>query len=596
LWFDTGGYLVRILAGPRIRVDIRRNSQAGPLAGTIAAVTDGQGHSLAFAYRVAAGRAYLSHIDSALGRYQYRHEAAGETAAPGALRLAAMLRPDGMQRRYLYEAGSQAGNAMALTGIEILSADQKHRQRISTWAYDLQGRAVLSIRGGPDSQAGRISLQYVRPPAPRTQGLTIVTDARQRQTRFETARQDGRYVLTRVAGAGCAGCAAPGSQASYDGQGRLREINGARLQRDASGAIRQLEPGAPGWPALVLRYRPDGLRASWSSALTGSERMLYEARSLPAQRVWANGDSAAYQYDAQGRPLRLVEKGAGATQETTLQWRGGLLVRIVHPNETESRQYDRQGKLSRRSVERASSHSHARLRYTESFEYDRHGRMLRHHLPEGGSLSYRWGADHRLAGISWRDAGGQVHSVMDSAPGQAGYCYGNGLCLKTVLGEHGQARQLTLASASGQDEVWSLEQHYDKHGRLQQEHHAVPAAGHEESWSYAYDDQARLIGAQGGPVSAGPDAAPGGAIWYAWTDDGALAAKRENGATFKPSIRRDASGLPLAVGDATLSYGADRRLAAVHRRGGAVANYLHNAYGHRIVRRGEQADTDYFYL
>src|SRR3546814_6278890 len=49
-------------------------------------------------------------------------------------------------------------------------------------------------------------------------------------------------------------------------------------------------------------------------------------------------------------------------------------------------------------------------------------------------------------------------------------------------------------------------------------------------------------------------------IWYAWSDDGAMAAKRLDDSTVKPSIQRDASGLPLTIDGRKLDYGPNRRL------------------------------------
>lgn len=594
LWFNADGYLLRILDGQQTGVEIQRNIQPGPLAGTIASVTNSHGHRLAFSYRVTGGRAYLLHIDSALGRFQYRHEAMGDNALTSPLRLTGMVRPDGMQRRYLYEPELQAGNTTALTGIEILSSGQKLTQRTNTWGYDAQGRAVLSIRGGPESQADKLSVQYLRQATHQQAGLTVVTDASRRETRFESAIKGGRIVLTRVSGAGCPGCAAPGSQASYDGQGRLLEVNGTRLQRDSAGAIRQIQPLGVGWPGLSMQYQSNGYRASWSSTATGTERVVYNAQSLPTQRLWANGDSVAYQYDAQGRPVLLIEKSTSATQQTTLRWRGRRLLHIGHPNETESRQYDRQGRLTRRSIERISAQANAAFRYTESFEYDHHHRLVQHRLPEGGSLLYRWGAGNRLMGIIWQDANGQPHTVINSTPGQAGYCHGNGLCSTTTLDKQGQARRLAVTHEA--HEVWSQNLYYDKHGRLQHEQHTATKAGHSESWRYAYDENSRLIGVQGETNPALSATAMPDTVWYAWNDDGSLAGSRVQGATYKPAIRRDASGLPLAVDDATLNYGPNRRLAAVHRQGKTAASYSHNAFGHRIVTRSDQGNTDYFYL
>lgn len=594
LWFDADGYLVRLLAGPQIQLKIQRNQNAGPLKGTITRIINQHGHALSFAYRVAGGQAYLERIDSALGRFQYQHEAAGSNTSPAALRLVGMTRPNGMQRRYLYEPERQSGNAAALTGAVTISADQKQTLRTNTWGYDHQGRAILSIRGGPNSQTDKVSVQYVRPATHSEGGLTVVTDSHQRQTRFETAIRGSRHVLTRVDGAGCAGCAAPGSQASYDSQGRLQEINGTKISRDANGAIRGLAPHGTGWPGLTLTYQADGHRASWHSTVTSTERILYNQLSLPARRIWANGDSVDYRYDPQGRPVQLIEKNRHAAQATELQWRGNLLTNIKHPNEAESRQYDSQGRLNQRKVERLSAHSTIRLRYTESFEYDPSHRLTRHNLPEGGFLTYRWGAGNRLAGIDWHDAQGRVHKVIRSTPGQAGYCYGNGLCLTTALDEQGQARQLTITN--GQDLIWSQTHDYDKHGRLQHERHAFASARQDDAWNYAYDDRSRLIGAQSGSSLANSPNNSTNAIWYAWNDDGSLAASRTKGATYKPSIHRDASGLPLSVDGIDLEYGPGRRLSAAHRQGKKLAEYVHNAFGHRIIQRGDQASVDYFYL
>src|SRR5690606_26017804 len=101
--------------------------------------------------------------------------------------------------------------------------------------------------------------------------------------------------------------------------------------------------------------------------------------------------------------------------------------------------------------------------YTESFEYDAQRRLTRHHLPEGGSLAYRWGAGDRLLAITWHDALGVSHAVITSTAGKDGYCHGNGLCLRTAIDSQGQASQLAVF----QDDraIWSLTHAYDAQGR-----------------------------------------------------------------------------------------------------------------------------------
>jgi RHS repeat-associated protein len=590
LHFNKHGYLVRIHNVAGTAIDIHRAAPSGPLAHAIEHIANDAGTVLRMGYRNIEGQALLSHIDTARGRFRYLHDAR--------LRLTGVMRPDGMQRRYLYEPERQAGNAFALTGIEVVSADGRHTRRLNTWAYDAQGRAILSISAEPSGLAGKVALHYVRRPTASQGGLTVAHNAQGQETRFETALLGGRGVLTRVSGAACPGCASPGSHARYDQSGGLVQLNSTSLQRDAHGAVREIRPGVPGWPRLALRYHANGTRQSWSSSLTGTETIHYNPRGLPAQRLFANGDTISYEYDTLGRPLRLVEKNARAEQTTTLSWRGSLLSRIAHPQETESREYDQHQRLRQRTVSRPSA-GPVPLRYTESFEYDPQHRLTLHKLPEGGALEYRWNGQGRLAAILWHDAHGQIHSVIDSTAGVPGYRYGNGLHLSTELNRQGQASLLALSSNG--EPIWMLRHHYDERGRLSHEQHII--GDHGETLRYAYDDQSRLIGAQASlqprpSDTNNKDKASGrhGPAWYAWNDDGSMAAKRLQGHTHKPAVQRDASGLPLLIDGHALDYGPGRRLVRVQAQGKLLASYTHNAYGHRISSRSAQADTDYFYL
>src|SRR3546814_18754599 len=117
--------------------------------------------------------------------------------------------------------------------------------------------------------------------------------------------------------------------------------------------------------------------SDWSSdvcssdlPLTGTEYIHYDPRGRPAQRLFANGDSVHYEYDAGGRPLRITEKNTQAEQTTTLSWRGPLLSRISHPHETETREYDTHKHLRQRTVSRTTASTNS-PRYTETLTYDR---------------------------------------------------------------------------------------------------------------------------------------------------------------------------------------------------------------------------------
>src|SRR5690606_38329503 len=191
-------------------------------------------------------------------------------------------------------------------------------------------------------------------------------------------------------------------------------------------------------------------------------------------------------YDAQGRPTSVTETRQGSRQTTRLRWIGALLTRIEHPRETETREYDAAKRLARRRVQRVPAVAGQPLRYTESFEYDAQDRLRRHYLPEGGSLSYRWGPEGRVAAIHWHDTHGNTQVVIDTEAGGAGYRHGNGLQLHTIMNPQGQAEQLVLGNG-GPVPVWTLDHHYNKDGRLQQESHTVPSLDYTETWRYAYD-------------------------------------------------------------------------------------------------------------
>lgn len=612
LHFNARGWLSSIRLAPGHTLTLAHHDTPGPLHGAVSAITHGNGARLILHYEVLGGHAYLDRIDSPAGTFRYHYEAVPVPAdlASGASdrRLTRLIRPDGMQRHYLYEPEHQSGNPGALTGLAIASANGRHVVRTNTWAYDKTGRAILSTQGGPDATKGRVTIAYAQSAAPDSNGLTRVSDAAGRETRFTTAIRGGRHVLLRTEGAGCAGCPAPGTEAQYDAQGRMTRINGTRLARDPTGAITALSVSGSGWPGLAFRYQAGGQRAAWESAATGTEHTHFDAGRRPAQRVFANGDVWAYAYDAHGRPVEVRESSGGAVYTTTLSWRGRRLEHVSHPHESEWREHDTAQRMLRRTVER--SDGKVRTRYSDAFQYDAQGRLARHDLPEGGALVYHHTREGRLRQVDWIDRNGQHSTVIASAPGQPGYRYGNGLALVTRR-THGHDTDLIVAD--GTRIIMAETRHFDTDGRLAWERHAAPGHGLDETWRYAHDEQGRLAAAQRFiPAPAGPgtqraSANPGSAdtshaatahssIWYAWRDDGSLAARRDNGRTLRPAIIRDASGLPRSVDGIALRFGPGRRLSQATRGATVLATYRHNAFGQRIAATTPLAHTDYFYL
>jgi len=604
--FDAQGHLLRITpqaGGPSTEIVRHR----GALSPAIAQVRSGKA-SLQFVYTLAHGEARLAAIDSPAGRFTYQLEAVPDPVAdittrsaagarahaamfgePSgstrtrsyAVRLTSVTRPDGMQRLYLYEADYQSGNAALPTGAVLAPPDAdahgRHgaqRLRISAWDYDAAGRAIGVSWGKRTAESGYSRIRYVRMATATRDGITRV-DSPAGQTRFTIALRGSQPKLLKVEGVACPGCAAPGTHASYDEQGRLLSVNGTRIERDASGQPVAIEPKAPGWPGLRLTFSATGTRRQWQSTLTGLETVQDRAYAptRSAVRQFANGDRMDITYDAKGRPVRIREsresRPFASTRDamtTTLQWRNGLLHCLRHPGATEVQRHDAKGRLIGRAELRRLSTApgkadHAGIpcstnadadtsevwRIRESFQYDDQDRLTTHVLPEGGAIHYVWGAGEQLHAITWEDASGKRHPVITHVANTAGYRYGNGLhlfaahdsrhphCPEDLAHKTGAETcavhfqmSLTLLDATGAR--WRQTRTQDARGRVLHEAFHLrledantsaasaeqdPAWSTLEDWQYAYDPQDRLIGARRAPVSE---------QWLAWQTNGALAA------------------------------------------------------------------------
>src|SRR5690606_28700655 len=387
----------------------------------------------------------------------------------------------------------------------------------------------------------------------------------------------------------------------YDAAGRLLAVGNTRIKRATEGELIQVDPHAPGWPGLSLRLEPPQ-SYSWLSRLAGRSTLLADSAGRPAALHYANGDRLLLDYDRQSRPVRLdqISAASGETHTIRLQWRGHRLQRIVHPFETESREYDGHGRLIRRRVVRPALLDAPAFQFQEGFEYDAQGRVVHHRLPEGGALHFQWqndGGSKSLTALYWEDAAGTRHRVISSDGGKPGYRFGNGLQLTSAAVEDSHAD--TLAVSDGPHLVWLQIRHHDAQGRILNDTHEYPRVGLREELQFSHDAVSRMSGAV--HVKATQDAH----WWYGWSPDGSLAALRKDGNTLLPRIERDESGLPSSLAAHTLRYGPERRLQAVIHDSGWEAQYRHNAFGHRIVKRvrpsgaeseGALSTTHFLYL
>lgn len=640
LRFNAAGWLTHITQPNGITLHIARHATAGPLLQAIKSVTvtsptaPAQGRpnvaprdtTLHFAYRLHEGRAYLHTVDSPVGRFVYDYERAGDEPH---LRLTAMQRPDGSRRQYHYDPAQQAGNAYALTGIDNIGAPPLGaRHRGGRWAYNPSGQVVrytdqnhtyvvTYFKTRPGRQRTQVQRISTSPPARSPPAWQSDPSENTTQIHFDMQGQIAR--LTAVTGAGCPGCPAPGTRASYDRLGQLTQVNGTTLQRDAGQRLRAIAPAHAGWAGLALKYNAQGQRHTWLSSLTGTETLVYDAHGLPLQRRFAGGGYWQYTHNILGRPTRLLaqQDAQAPAIETYLQWQGRQLTLVRHPNETDSRQYDAQGRLAARTLTRPDNGPES---FTERFAYDTQHRLIRHDLAEGGALHYAWGWGQQLLTVTWETRSGQRHAVIATAKDTSnakqakGYSFGNGVHILTVL----RANESWLLMSGDAETQKILRAHHYRHdaqGRVViedifQPAGNAPAAGHAPftRYIYAYDRASQLIAAAlyapQTPRSAHPKhlrpatTTPAQLFWYAHDDNGATAAIHTPALpkTQYPRITRNADGLPATIGDRKLTYGPDRRLKTVQDDKGLDVRYAHNAFGQRIRRSGPAGTTHYWFL
>lgn len=588
LQFDAHGRLTSIRRGFSSLLHIERHAGPQPLAGLIARVQGTQGYGLDFHYTQEQGQVLLQAVDTPLGRFDYHYGLPDPTANQTSPRLEAVTRPDGMQRRYHYEARYQSGNPYALTGISLL-APGGTAQRMYTWEYDRHARVTRLLRHGHPSPALRV--EYVRSARNGRSGLTRVHSDNGLLGSVRFQRRHGEYrLLERTLHTP----GVPPATAAYGPDWHLTGLDGWQLQRSASGELTGLVPEAAGWPGLSFALQRAPARYSWRSHATGLTALEAGHDGRPQQLRYANGDTLRVQHDAQGRPVQLeyTAGSSGQVQQTRLSWHGPRLMRIEHPYETEIRQYDTQGRVAQRTLQRPATPGASASRFQEAFSHDARGRLLRHDLPEGGALLYHWDdavSRGRLTGLTWEDAQGQKHTVIASHPEQPGYRHGNQLFLYT--GAHPGPQADTLLLFKGNTPLWRQQRRYDAAGRLLQDLHDYPAASHHDHQHYVHDVRSRL--------QAALHHHPGDSShwWYAWQADGSLAALKHNNLSRRGLIQRDPSGLPQRLGRYLLQYGPQRRLQAVLQAdsGEVIAQYRHNAFGHRILKQAGDVTTHFLY-
>jgi len=311
--------------------------------GDLISVVDPQGRKLSFIYgRAGAGqRALLQAIESPLGRIGYRQDDHG--------RLTEVVQSAALTRRYHYEAEHNGGNEFALTGISAVT--REGAQRLSTYAYDSAGLAVLSTKGRPLAMKDgkpvdgtgieQIRVQYVAKPSPQEGtpdktgevqvkperlGRVVLTNSLGQTTEITTAIVGGGYRLVSMRGPGCSTCGPSNRSHGYDREGRLirtteLDANGrpqaAELRRyDSRGRLVRTErqafvDGKPQAAQLLQRWEYTDVTFKDGSVAVGLKATLVAQPSVIAGKE----RTTAFEYNEFGQAVKVTQAGWSPVNE-----------------------------------------------------------------------------------------------------------------------------------------------------------------------------------------------------------------------------------------------------------------------------------------
>ena len=192
LTFDRDGTLISVLhprQGIHLRIVWERMGK--PATPVIREVSTLQGlpGKLRFEYVMDRDAPRLQQVTTPSGLFEY---AVVEHALRP--RLAWVRRPDGMKKQYHYEPARQSGQANAITGITLWSADGMTHERRQTWSYDKQGRAMAFEGKSADGIRDQVRLTYDATPL----GYPVSrVHVKEKQT-----QETGGRLLSRSFGAG----------------------------------------------------------------------------------------------------------------------------------------------------------------------------------------------------------------------------------------------------------------------------------------------------------------------------------------------------------------------------------------------------------
>lgn len=338
LFFDGHGLLTQILAPSGEFVALQRDP-----AGRLVSVTDPQGRTLRVGYT--DDLRTIAHIDTPLGRIAYTYDEAGKltkVTLPTGYDPATQPHPyagrgtttSTLAREYHYE---DEHSPALLTGITVSGSGtdgELVHQRIASWAYDQEARAIRSVRGPmpPPGERGAedLTLDFSTP------GRTVLTNSLGQTSTYITELIGSERRIIEARGPGCATCPPTNVRYRYDAAARPlltttldddgHPLQSTRTEFDAHGRRLHVEgyrfisgrPELQGW--VRYAYGPGTLTTpvliARPSVVPGKEHQIridYNEAGQPL-RVTETGFSPL---DENGEPARTPEAATAIERTTT---------------------------------------------------------------------------------------------------------------------------------------------------------------------------------------------------------------------------------------------------------------------------------------
>ncbi len=291
-------------------------------------------------------------IDTPVGRFVYEHGARrpeGSSARPSEP-IANLTRvifpgpgpsegatpPSTLARRYHYEDPRFATLLTGISAQRLSRHGQARSERLNTWAYDEERRAVLSFKGerpsgasGASGASGGVGQEQVRlqhGPSRGGQRTTVLTNSLGQTTVYSSTTIAGEPRLLQAIGPGCASCTPGNRRYGYDRVGRLieettldekgRPLRSTRTERDAYGRPVEVSTityrnGQAQAPQLRVRYEYAPVDASDPQALPSLRPVLIAVPSVIAGRERITRIA----YNAAMQPVEVTEEGFSPVDE-----------------------------------------------------------------------------------------------------------------------------------------------------------------------------------------------------------------------------------------------------------------------------------------